>query len=49
MKLNPITMVMEMKNVNDRSKCNKRLSKRSAEIESDWKRYALNRFDDGDD
>ena len=35
--------------MNDQSKCNKRLSKRSAAIDAVWRRRALNQFDDGRD
>ena len=35
--------------VNDESKCNKRLPKRSAAIDAVWRRRALNQFDDGSD
>ena len=35
-------------NVNDQSKCNRQLSKRSAAIDADWSRHALNWFDDGE-
>ena len=36
-------------NVNDESKCNRQLSKCSAATDADWRRLALNRFDNGDD
>ena len=39
----------ENENVNDESKCNRRLSKCSAATDADWRRLALNRFDNGDD
>ena len=35
-------------NVNDQPKCKRRLSKHTAAIDADWRRRALNRFDDGD-
>lgn len=33
--------------MNDQAKCNRRLSKRSAAIDTDQRRDALHRFDDG--
>ena len=40
-------MKRRKKNMNDQSKCNRRLSKHSAAIDSDQRRDALHRFDDG--
>ena len=45
----PLNHGNENENVTDRLKCNRRLLKYSAATDADWRRRALNQFDDGGD